>query len=90
MDREVPYIVHEGDMARMERSNRRLWIIVLVLIVLLVGSNIAWLCYENSMEEVSTTTVEQEVETEDGGDAIVNGTGEMTINGKSKTEGNNN
>ena len=46
MDKDVPYIVHEGDMARTERSNRRLWIIVLVLIVLLVGSNIAWLCYE--------------------------------------------
>ena len=89
-NKDVPYIVHEGDMARMERSNRRLWIIVLILIVLLVGSNIAWLCYENSMEEVSTTTVEQEVESEDGGDAIVNGTGEMTINGKSKAEDNHN
>ena len=42
------------------------------------------------MEEVSTTTVEQEVESEDGGDAIVNGTGEMTINGKSKAEDNHN
>lgn len=74
MDRDVPYIVHEGDMARMERSNRRLWIIVLVLIVLLVGSNIAWLCYENSMEEVSTTNeVTQELDTGGGGDAMING-----------------
>jgi flagellar basal body-associated protein FliL len=74
MDKDVPYIVHEGDMARMERSNRRLWIIILVLIVLLVGSNIAWLCYENSMEEVSTTNeVTQELDTSDGGDAMING-----------------
>jgi flagellar basal body-associated protein FliL len=74
MDKDVPYIVHEGDMARMERSNRRLWIIILVLIVLLVGSNIAWLCYENSMEEVSTTNeVTQELDTSDGDDAMING-----------------
>jgi flagellar basal body-associated protein FliL len=73
-NKDVPYIVHEGDMARMERSNRRLWIIILVLIVLLVGSNIAWLCYENSMEEVSTTNeVTQELDTSDGGDAMING-----------------
>ena len=75
VNKDVPYIVHEGDMARMERSNKRLWIIVLVLIVLLVGSNIAWLCYENSMEEVSTTTSEvtQELDTGGGGDAMING-----------------
>jgi flagellar basal body-associated protein FliL len=73
-NKDVPYIVHEGDMARMERSNRRLWIIILVLIVLLVGSNIAWLCYENSMEEVSTTNeVTQELDTSDGDDAMING-----------------
>lgn len=29
----VPYIVHEGEMARMERMNRRLWIVILVLLL---------------------------------------------------------
>ena len=77
-------------MARLERSNKRLWILCLILIVLLVGSNIAWLSYEAQFQEVTTTTVEQEVETEDGGDAIVNGTGEMTINGKGEAESNHN
>jgi len=73
-NKDVPYMVHEGDMVRMERSSRRLWIIVLVLIVLLVGSNIAWLCYENSMEEVSATNeVTQELDTGGGGDAMING-----------------
>lgn len=89
-NKDVPYIVHEGDMARMERSNRRLWIIVLVLIVLLVGSNIAWLCYEDSMEEVSTTTneVTQELDTSGDGDAIINDG--VHINGESETNGKNN
>ena len=39
----VPYIVHESSMARMERQIKRLWITVLVLIFLLVGTNAAWL-----------------------------------------------
>lgn len=42
MDKDVPYIVHEGDMARMERSNRRLWIIVLVLIDELVTATMVY------------------------------------------------
>lgn len=88
MGKDVPYIVHEGDMARMERSNKRLWIIILVLIVLLVGSNIAWLCYESSMEEVSTTNeVTQELDTDGGGDAMING--DVSI-GKSKENSENN
>lgn len=87
-NKDVPYIVHEGDMARMERSNRRLWIIALVLIVLLVGSNIAWLCYENSMEDVTTTNeVTQELDTNGGGDAMING--DVSI-GKSKENSENN
>ena len=43
----VPYIVHEASMARMERQIKRLWIAVLVLIVMLVGTNGAWLLYNS-------------------------------------------
>ena len=41
----VPYIVHESSMARMERQIKRLWITVLVLIVMLVATNGAWIWY---------------------------------------------
>lgn len=51
----VPYITHEADMARMERTNFRLWVVILTLIVLLVGTNVAWLVYESSFEEVVIT-----------------------------------
>ena len=47
-ERNVPYIAHEGMMARMERTIKRLWILALVLTVLLVGTNVAWLWYESS------------------------------------------
>ena len=75
---------HEGDMARMERTNHRLWIVVLVLIVALIGTNVAWIYYESQfIEEVS---VEQEVDTGED-DAFVNGIGDFNY-GQSETESN--
>lgn len=77
----VPFVVYESAMARMERTIKRLWIVVLLLVVLLVGSNIVWIVYENSFEDV---VVEQEVDTGDG-DAFVAGVGDVNY-GTSKTE----
>ena len=51
----VPYVVHESTMARMERQTKRLWITILVLIFLLVGTNCAWRWYESQFEIVETT-----------------------------------
>ena len=74
----VPYIVHEADMARQERTIKRLWILLIIVIFLLVGSNIAWLMYESSFEEVAATTTEIDAQQENaegnnyavGGDVI--------------------
>ena len=54
----VPYIVHEASMARMERQIKRLWITVLVLIVMLVGTNGAWLLYNSQFQAVETVMEE--------------------------------
>ena len=77
----VPYVAHEASMARMERQAKRLWITVLLLIVLLVGTNSAWLYYESSFEDSVTTTCEADAA--DGGNAIINGDGRVNINGES-------
>lgn len=77
----VPYIVHESAMARMERTIRRLWILLILLVVLLVGSNALWIWYESQFEDV---TVEQEVDTGKG-DAFVVGNGDLNY-GESQTE----
>lgn len=72
----VPYIVHESAMARGERSAKRLWIVVLVLIVMLVGTNGAWIWYESQFEDiVTTTTTNQEVvqDSESGNNKFVGG-----------------
>lgn len=75
---KIPYIVHESAMARSERSQRRLWITVLLLILLLVASNAGWMWYESSFEDVVTTSYEADAS--DGGNAIANGEGSVTIN----------
>lgn len=67
----IPYIAHESAMTRMERVIKRLWILCIVLIVLLVGTNIAWLYYESQFED-TTMTITQEVEADDNGRAIIN------------------
>lgn len=54
----VPYIVHESAMARSERHSKRLWIVILVLIGALIGTNLAWIVYESQFEDVVTTTEE--------------------------------
>ena len=51
----ISYAAHEGMMARMERTIRRLWILCIILIMLLAGSNAAWIYYETSFEDVVVT-----------------------------------
>ena len=64
----VPYIVHESAMARAERSAKRLWVVVIMLIVMLVATNGAWIWYESQFETVVTNEEYQvEQNTEDGG-----------------------
>lgn len=79
----VPYIVHESALARMERMVKRLWVTVLVFIFLLVGTNGAWLWWESQFEEITTTTYEADAT--DGGNAVINGDGSVNINGESES-----
>lgn len=74
----VPYIVHESAMARQERTVKRLWIILMVTILLLVGTNAFWVYYESQFADETWT---YEATTENGGNAIANGEGEVYIYG---------
>ena len=76
---DVPYIVHEAELARAERSFKRLWAAIILLIVLLFGSNAGWLYYESQFEETATTI---EAEADDGGNAVANNNGMVNYNGK--------
>lgn len=70
--------------ARFERTNRRLWILCIILILTLIATNAGWLYYESQFV-TEETTVEQEVDTGDG-DATVIGVGDY--NGEGTTDGN--
>ena len=77
----VPYVVHESAMARAERHTKALvWVIVL-LIVLLVGSNGAWLWYENQFEVVEETTTTITQDNADGYNNYIGNDGDI-VNGK--------
>ena len=56
----VPFIIHEGTMARAEITIKRLWITILLLIVLLVGTNAGWIWYCNQWETVESWEIMQE------------------------------
>ena len=77
----VPYIVHESAMARMERTNKRLWITILTLIFLFVGSNCAWLWYNSQFEVVETTSIEAE---QDGSGVNIVSGGDLDYGAESK------
>ena len=54
-------------MERLERANKRNFILILVLIVALIGSNLAWTIYESQYEDVVTATQEIKQDSGDGG-----------------------
>lgn len=81
----IPYIAHEGAIARMERTNRRLWILSIILVLLLAITNGAWFYYENQFTD-ETVTITQDLDSGSGGDAIINDG--VHINGESKTDSN--
>ena len=79
----IPYAAYELAMARAERTAKRLWITILTLIFLLVGSNCVWIWYNSQFEDVITTTYEADAQ--DGGNAVINGDGSVNINGESES-----
>lgn len=64
----VPYAVLE-DFKETAKANSLKWFIVcLVLIVLLVGSNIGWLVYESQFEDVVEETYQEVVQDAENGE----------------------
>ena len=80
----VPYIVHESAMARAERGATRLWIVIILLIVLLVGTNGAWLWYESQFETVTTEVTQENA---DGYNNYIGNDGDI-VNGETDNQNN--
>ena len=67
--KDVPYIIHECAVARLERVIKRMWVLVILLIILFVASNGAWILWESQFEEVKTVET-YESNADNGGNAI--------------------
>lgn len=71
----VPFVVHEAAMARQERTIKRLWILCIIVIFLFVGTNIAWIIYENSFTDEMVTVTQ---ENSDGYNNYIGENGDIT------------
>lgn len=88
MDKVVDYLVYEQSQVRSDRTNRRLWILCIILIVSLLGTNAGWLYYENQFTDISTTyEAEQKIENGAGNAIITDG---VHINGTDNAESESN
>lgn len=81
----VPYLVHEGIVTRLERTNRRLVYALVMTILLMFVSNVVWLYFWNQYEYVdsdSVTTITRtvDVDAKEGVASYVGGSGKI-ING---------
>ena len=83
---QIPYYVHEMEMTRLERINKRLWILILIVFLALIGTNAGWIVYENQFEDIS---IEQDGETDGGGNNYFNGTGEFNLYGEGEASNQN-
>lgn len=70
---------HEKEMTRIEIQGKRwfiAWLVTFaVLMTALIGTNLAWVIYENSFQDVVVT---QDAYVDGDGTNLLNGTGEMT------------
>lgn len=79
----VPYVVHESDMARQERTIKRLWILLLVIVGLFVGSN-GWWIWRKSQFADEYYEITQE--NEDGYNNFIGNDGDI-YNGEANNPG---
>jgi multisubunit Na+/H+ antiporter MnhB subunit len=69
----MPIAQHEKDQNRLMGIIKSLIAVIVILIVLLVGSNVGWLVYENSFEDVVITQ-----ENDDGYNNFIGNDGDIT------------
>lgn len=69
----IPYFAHEGEVTRLERINKRQWILTILIFLAFIITNVGWIIYETKFETVSVT---QDVETNEG-TTVVSGTGDI-------------
>ena len=74
------YIMHESEVARLERTIHRLWVLCIIIFMSFVLSNAAWIYYESQFQ----ITEETKIEAEQDGDTNIVGGGDINYGAESK------
>ena len=85
MDRVVDYLVYEQAQVRADRKDRRSFIIIIILIIALVGTNVGWVYYDNQFTDIQTTSIEAE---QDGSEVNIVSGGSVNYGAESKDNNN--
>ena len=83
MEKDIPYIAFEAEMARYERTIKRLLIALVVSVALIFVSNIAWLWFFNQFDIIGDTV---QLESNEAGNASYMGGSGVIDNGRSESK----
>ena len=83
----MPIAQHEKDQSRLMGIIKSLVAVIVILIVLLVGSNVGWLIYESRYEVVKETSTTVEQENENGYNNHIENDGDI-VNGETNDKNN--
>lgn len=73
--KEKEYSIYDVALAFAERTIARLWVVIILLIAFLVGTNIGWLVYESQFKTVESWEIAQE--NEDGYNNYIGNDGDI-------------
>lgn len=83
MEEKVPYIVHEGEVARLERIIKRLVVIATLAVVMIFATNAVWLYAWNQYEYVGEQSYSYD---QDGAGVNIIGTDNEVRNGSTPSD----
>lgn len=78
----VSYFAYESAVASLERIIKRMWALMLVLIILLAGSNAVWIYWNSQFKTVETTITQ---ENKDGYNNYIGNDGDI-VNGNTDNQ----
>ena len=83
MQNNVTFAAFESQGTRLERSNRRLFILNVILLIVLLATNGAWIYYESQFSVEHTQVIKAEQDSGNGGNNYIIGGnyGETESNG---------
>lgn len=84
--KQIPYLAFEDAQIRLERANRRLFILCVILALMLLVTNAGWIYYEQQFEDVVLT---QDVKSDGDSDVQLQNIGGDYYGGDTKTNDQN-